>query len=203
MLSSYLLATIMSLSLPSEEPQVRADVPNFGQRGQLVLRGTTAANVYGNHMQLKVAGTTLKNDSVAFSIEPSAGVFIVDNLLLGGVLDVDYSFASGDYAVNAGAGPYLGYRIAMSHTTSFLPAVAVAYGFSRSHLKGSDDNQAQDLDGHHIVVRVNADFVFNIAPRVSLTAGPFVTQSVYTHMQGGNSPVSTTYGLRAGVLSWL
>jgi hypothetical protein len=207
-----LFAAVLSLVSPSDEPQVRADVPSFGQRGQLVLRGSTNANVVGYHQRLKVAGTTLTGDSLSFSVEPSLGIFIVDNLLLGGLIDVNYGYASGAYSVGAAVGPYVGYRLPMGAVTSFLPTLTALYDFSRDHVKTQDGTGALssiDLDTHEITLRVALDFVFHVAPRVSLTAGPFVSQSVYSHnsrsdvAQDSTAPMQTTYGLRAGILGWL
>lgn len=206
MLSSCLFAAVLSLVSPSDEPQVRADVPAFGQRGQLVLRGVTNANVSGYHLRTKLAGATYTGNSLSFAVEPSAGVFIIDNLLLGGLINVNYGYESGEYSVGATAGPYLGYRVPMGATASFLPSLAALYSFSRSHVPAQSINGAtasSDSDEHIISLRFTADFVFHVAPRVSLTAGPFVTQSVYAHTTSSGAPMETTYGLRAGVLAWL
>jgi len=207
-----LFAAVLSLVSPSDEPQVRADVPSFGQRGQLVLRGATNANVMGYHQRVKIADTVYTGNSLSFSVEPSLGLFVIDNLLLGGLINVNYAYDSGTYDVGAAVGPYLGYRVPMGHTTSFLPTLTALYGFSRDHVKTQDTTGALgsiDLDTHQIALRVALDFVFHVAPRVSLTAGPFVTQSVYSHnsrsdgAQQATAPLETTYGIRAGVLGWL
>jgi hypothetical protein len=206
MLSSYLFAAVLGLVSPSDEPQVRADVPSFGQRGQLVLRGATNANVMGNHQRAKVGDVTYTGNSINFSVEPSAGVFVIDNLLVGGLFNVGYAYQSSVYTLNANVGPYIGYRVPMGATTSFLPTLAGFYNFSRSHVNAQDASGALtkvDIDSQSITLRVTADFVFHVAPRVSLTAGPFVSQSVYSHGQNGSHPMVTSYGLRAGVLAWL
>lgn len=197
---------MLSLVSPSDEPQVRADVPSFGQRGQLVLRGATSANVIGSHERVKVGGVEYAGDEISFAVEPSAGIFIIDNLFLGGLINVGYDYASSLYTVSAGAGPYIGYRVAMGSTTSFLPTFSALYNFNRNHAYSQDTTGALtkiDIDAHSINLRVATDFVFHVAPRVSLTAGPFVTQTVYSHAHGGSHPMVTTYGLRAGVLAWL
>ena len=212
MLSVYLVATVVSLVSPSDEPQVRADVPSFGQRGQLVLRGDTNANVAGYHQRVKIQGTVFKNDRLSFSVEPSVGMFVVDNLLLGGLIHTNYYYDSGAYSVGAAFGPYIGYRVPMGATTSLLPTLSVIYGFSRAHVDTQDAagvTSPVDLDTHDIALRVTMDLVFHIAPRVSLTAGPFVAQTVYNHTSRSdlanqsNSRLETIYGLRAGLLAWL
>lgn len=206
MLASYVLGAVLSLVAPSEEPPVRGDLPVFGQRGQLVLHGSTAAAVTGYHVQQTVNGVTAKQNQVGFTVEPSAGVFVIDNLLVGGLLNVQYQYASSLYNVSAGIGPYVGYRVPMGPAVSFLPTFGAVYSFVRNHenvIDAAGTTSTLNADNHLIYLRLHADFLFHLAHRVSMTAGPFAHQSVYDHTQGDKGPSITTYGLQIGVLGWL
>jgi hypothetical protein len=206
MFSSCLLVALLSMVAPSEEPTVRGDLPVFGQRGQLVLRGATSANVLGIHAQTSLNKVTLKSDQIGFSVAPSAGVFVIDNLLVGGLVNVSYAYVSHLYDVSAGVGPYLGYRVGMSPHTSFLPTLGAIYTYDRSHINAVDGENnvgKVDIDSHRIDLRLHADFVFHLAHRVSMTVGPFARQSVYNQSGGNKGPWITTYGINVGVLGWL
>jgi hypothetical protein len=206
MLFSGLVVALLGVVSPSDEHQVRQYAPVFGQRGQLVLRGATNANVLGVHESVTTPAGEMTANLVSFVVEPSMGLFVIDNLYVGGLIDVGYRYSGGAYNLTAGVGPTVGYRVPISANTSFFPTLSALYEFNRMQVKTTTAlgvTQHAHYDGQEVNLRVRADFVFHLAHRVSLTAGPFVEQSVYAHDMNKNQPWTTTYGLAAGVLAWL
>lgn len=195
-------AAVFALDLPSEAPTIRADLPAFGLKRQLVVQGASGAAVLGRHTQFTEPGRTYRNDVFEVSLSPSIGTFVADNLLIGGFVDFNALTGGGDYTLGIAVGPYIGYRLAAGQGLSLLPTLGVGYKFNRSHFDATDTTEADNVDSQLIYARAHVDLVVPLRPHLSMTVGPFVHQSLFNHSGDAINPWYTNYGAQLGLLGW-
>ncbi|RYF04783.1 MAG: hypothetical protein EOO40_10890 [Deltaproteobacteria bacterium] len=187
------------------------DVPPFGTAGQLVLGATSQMLLYGEHQQLG----SYHNDVLHLDAGLVAGRFVSRNTLItlvGGygvhLFDDAATPATGRVGVGGGR------NIAFHEHASLLPTLSVVYA---THTAPNAAN------ARHHLINLSADitFVMQLSHHVALTLSPFVMQSVFHRVsQAPLSPLvtadvgadlnavpkatwNTTYGVKAGILTWL
>lgn len=186
---------------------------HFGDKGQLVLGGSTNANLSGSHQQalevVDAESTTITlngPDALTLNVGTMASAFVAKDFLLGMQGAIGGAFNKGaNKSLHTQVGPLAGYNVRMNDNASFLPTLAVLYDYSQTWFATDADTH-----NHNIGVEVGLNFSFNIIRHLNVLVGPYVSQSVYSHTntrvgeidRGAEGKLATNYGLRASLLGW-
>jgi hypothetical protein len=196
---SSILITLASLivSLPARADELSPDSASngqtaiFGQAGQIVF--SNAAQFTAEHMSFSSPSEPSQSMTGVF-VTPSADVFVVRGLSVGGAVAYYHSEISGGSAALNGisVGPRIGYDLPLGDHFSLWSVARVAYGET---WLGGTSSQGLSVGGYApVLYHPVAHFFFGLGPNVS-----------YSTSVGSVAPGASTtqYGLSLTVGGWL
>jgi len=174
LLAAGLLSAILTPAAPAAAQWLEGGGPNapatatFGGAGQIAISGDLEA-----HLR---SGWELR-------IHPAADYFIIHNLSLGGVLGLTYT--SGEPSTTTvDLGARVGYNLAIAEQIGIWPRVGLFYAHTSRHPDSSST----------AVLRLDAAFLYHLAPHLFVGLGPYFTQDI----DGGGHG----YGIDSTVGGW-
>lgn len=158
---------------------------NFGGRGEIAFSSDASFVI-----QHASGGVT----SVEFA--PAADVFVIDNLSIGGAINVEYVRVRGEDGFRFSVGPRIGYNYSFTNLLSIWPKLGFAFAHSSSGYDVPDD--LRPAHGNNAVaINLFVPVMLHPATHFFVGFGPFLDAD----LSGDHR--TTAYGLKLTIGGWM
>lgn len=138
---------------------------------------------------------------MTFKLAPSLAFFLMQNLAVGGFLDLTHTARDGGSTTSFSVGPLVGYNIPLSQRLSLMPTLGIGYAWTKNKEDLPGGARSSTTDGFTLVVR--APVLFHPLAHVFVGLAPYVNWGLSAKNEGVDLPKQRDFGVTLDLGFWL
>ena len=194
LITAITLGTVLVATGGSSRAETAA--ARFGDRGHVVI-AASARGVF-QYTSTDPPGDGPSSSVTEVELSPGLLYFVADNFAVGGNLTFQSTDRGGPSTTALGLGAVAGVNVPLgASVVSWMPQLGLSY----LHINLSQG--AADVDGFAIVGSLAAPFLFHVAPHFFIGAGPSVSYTLVSEVEGMTAAKVVQFGVVAQIGGWL